>query len=123
MSRLLTDEWHWEDHLKIWWPKVSLNKALGFGVFAQHMANRLLMGVFRYDKGRPTRKAKYLTRLQAEVDSYRATGNIEHLVNAANYCYLESIAPEHPTPHHDVSAKSVTRDKMKMKLCQEGKLI
>lgn len=124
--------------LKFWWPnldwvkylpckaldaylqrrvqKFSAEKATSFAYFVQQMANRLIVGVFRYDKGRPTRKAKYMTRLQAEVKEYVRTGNLEHLYNAANYCYLESEAPEHPNFHFKHRHKSVTRDKLRMKL-------
>ena len=56
-----------------------------------------------------------LTRLKAEIAEYERTGNIEHLINASNYCYLESNWPEHKKSHFKHVSKSVTRDKMKMK--------
>lgn len=114
--------------LKVWWTdnggRWSIDKALGFGYFlqkmvdkfAQGMADRLIVGIFRYDKGKPLKKAKYLTRLKAEVAEYERTGNQEHLINAANYCYLETQAPEHPKSHFKHHHKSVTRDKLKMKI-------
>lgn len=110
--------------LKVWWPEYGQDKGLSFGLFLQKMvssfgqmmANRLIMGIHRYDKGRPIRKAKYLTRLKGELEEYERTGNQEHLVNIANYCFLECEAPEHPNSHFEHRHKSVTRDKMRMKL-------
>jgi hypothetical protein len=80
-----------------------------FAHFAQRMANRLVVGTIRYDL--PDRRKRYLTRLELEVKAYKRTGNAEHLYNAANYCVLESVAPQHPRFHHDGSAPSVTRGK------------
>lgn len=109
-------EWIWSRRVSVWWPSHSIDKALALGLFMTHMANRLIMGVFRYDNGKPLRAARYLTRLQAEVDAYTLTGNQEHLVNAANYCFLEREAPEHQTPFWRVDGKSATRDKLGMTL-------
>jgi hypothetical protein len=94
----------------------ATDKALAFGLWIQRMANRLIVGAFRYDKGRPMRKARYLTRLKAEVAAYDRTGNIEHLINAANYCFLESAAPEHQRSHFAHASRSVTRDDLGMEL-------
>jgi hypothetical protein len=104
--------------LKILWTKATqmADKGLGFGTFVQKQANRLIMGGYRYDKGKPLRRAKYLTRLVAEIEEYKLTGNTEHLINAANYCWLESEKPEHPNSHFKHESKSVTRGKLKMKL-------
>lgn len=92
----------------------AVDKALSFGVFAQQMANRLCMGGYRYDKGRPTRGARYMTRLSLELDAYRKTGNAEHLRNIANYAFLESQAPEHENFHDKVKVASVTRKHLHM---------
>ena len=100
--------------LKLWWPQKGIDKALGFGVFAQRMANRLIVGTYRYDGGRPTRRARYLRRLKAEVAEYDRTGNQEHLVNAANYAFLEMEAPEHPRAYFSEVDFSVTRDGLGM---------
>jgi hypothetical protein len=106
----------WDERLIVWWPRRFMDKGLSLGVFLQRMANRLIMGAYRYDKGKPLKKAKYLTRLQAEVDAYRWTGNLEHLVNAANYCYLESVAPEREKTFWRSDRRSVTRHGLKMKI-------
>ena len=56
------------DTESIYWTKdLAPAKRSSFIHFAQMMANRLLVGVFRYDMGRPTKSAKYLTRLKDEA--------------------------------------------------------
>jgi hypothetical protein len=102
--------------LKLFWIHGAADKARAFALFAQRMANRLIVGIFRYDKGRPLRQAKYHTRLKAEVKAYGETGNLENLVNAANYCFLESVAPENKRAHWKAEHVSVTRHTLKMRL-------
>lgn len=78
-----------------------------FFSFIQAMTNRIIQGHLRY--GPANRRQKYLTRLEGELKMYKKTGNMEHLINIANYCHLESYAPEHPKFHFDNLAKSATR--------------
>jgi hypothetical protein len=78
--------------------------------FLQAMANRRVVGGIRYGD-KPKSKQKYMTRLGKELKAYRATGNVEHLINIANYAFLESVAPEHKHQHWDASVESVTRKK------------
>ena len=79
--------------------------------FMQAMISRLAQGHYRY--GVPNRREKYLTKIKLEIEAYEKQGNIEHLFNAANYCLLETIAPEHKKSHADPYAPSVTRGKIK----------
>jgi hypothetical protein len=108
-------------NLPTWWPEKGIDKALEFGVFAQRMANRLIVGMYRYDKGRPISRAKYLQRLKAEIKAYEESGNQEHLVNAANYAFLEMLAPEHPEAHFKDVDFSVTRDQLRFQFQQKGR--
>lgn len=89
--------------LNYWWPRHVECK-----IFLQMQVNRLLVGSQRY--GRPKKSQKYLTRLTKELRAYRKTGNMEQLINIANYALLESIAPENPRFHFDATAESVTRE-------------
>lgn len=82
---------------------------VNFIKFIQRMANRIAVGEIRY--GKPDAKKKYLTRLKLELKEYNRTGNGEHLFNIANYCYLESVAPEHKNYHEQTNIESVTRGK------------
>lgn len=92
----------------------AIDKAIAFGVFAQEMANRLCVGSYQYDRGRPVKGAQYKTRLRLEIDAYEESGNKEHLRNIANYAFLESEAPEHPRFHDDPKIASATRKRIKM---------
>ena len=95
----MTIELFWSDKLKR--PDHQLFKR-----FAQAMVMRLMQGwpTYGFDA-----RFQYLTRLEKEVAKYRETGNKEHLINIANYAYLESEKPEHPGSHWDNGVKSVTR--------------
>lgn len=101
----------------IYWPIdcKAPEKLAAFKKFVQQMANRLVVGTFQYDKGKPVKAAKYLTRLEAEIKAYRETGNQEHLINASNYCFLEIQAPEHKKSNFKHESKSITRDVLGMK--------
>jgi hypothetical protein len=86
---------------------INHDKIKIFRVFTQSMMNRLLVGELRY--GSPKKKQRYLTRLKKEIEHYNSNGNAEQLINIANYCVLEWIAPEHPKHHFDNTIESVTR--------------
>lgn len=77
--------------------------------FMQKQANRLQQGHVRY--GKPNRRKKYMTRMGKELKAYKKTGNAEHLLNIANYCWLENQKPEHENFHFDATVDSVTRGK------------
>lgn len=79
-------------------------------IFLQKMVNRLIQGFVRY--GASTKEQKYMTRMYLEMKAYKRTGNQEHLFNIANYCILESMAPENKKFHFDGSVDSVTRGKV-----------
>lgn len=73
--------------------------------FEQRMRDRLVMGALRYgqmgDPDKPTydRISSVIRRLQA----YRATGNLEHLVDAACLLLLEFVEGVHPLRHWGAS--------------------
>lgn len=71
------------------------------------MANRIIQGHCRY--GSANRRQRYLTRMRKELEAYERTGNMEHLINIANYAHLESYAPENRKFHYDPTAPSATR--------------
>lgn len=92
-----------------WSTKLKLPNESSFRDFVQKMANRLAQGHCRY--GPPDNRKQYLDRLVLEVKAYRRNGNIEHLINAANYAHLEAYAPQHPKSHYNPSVLSATRGK------------
>jgi hypothetical protein len=79
--------------------------------FLQLMINRLLYGWHRY--GEPQAVQDYLLRLKGAIDRYEATGNLEYLVDAANYAWLEFECPLHPKAHftcEDSRGRNVRRE-------------
>jgi hypothetical protein len=79
--------------------------------FLQRMVNRLAFGYYRY--GPPDPRQDYLSRLKRAVERYEETGNLEFLVDAANYCLLETAMPLHPNAHFkstDSQGSAVKRD-------------
>ena len=76
--------------------------------FLQRIANRRMVGHLRYGLDK---KFRYMSRLSAELKSYRKTGNAEQLLNIAVYAYLEQQAPENVKFHFDPTADSATRGK------------
>ena len=91
-------------------PRVIEYRAKSIQEFIQWMVNRLAFGEYRY--GPPNKSQNYMTRLIMEVKAYKRTGNYEQLLNIANYCWLESRAPENKKFHFDPSVDSVTRGKI-----------
>ena len=82
-----------------------------FREFVQAQANRLAFGRARY--GVPASDRRYHKRGGLERSAYRRTGNREHLLNIANYAWLESFAPENKKFHWDNSVDSVTREELR----------
>lgn len=90
------------------WPCTTM-ACRSIAKWTQHAANRLIQGAYRY--GQPQRRQRYLSRMKMEIKAYEVTGNHEHLVNIANYCFLESEAPENDKYHFDNTVESATRKK------------
>lgn len=95
----------------LWTDSVPKTLKLAYKQFLQKMANRICVGHFQY--GAPDRKKMYMTRIEKELAAYKKTGNQEHLINIANYCFLETECPENWLNHFDHSVPSVTRGKVK----------
>lgn len=76
--------------------------------FERLMRNRLILGVFRY--GKITRQSNLnYDRVGSAIkrlNLYKSTGNLEHLVDAANLCLLEFEHSEHPDKHFEAQDDS-----------------
>lgn len=71
--------------------------------FFQRQCNRIAVGAYRHEKGKDNfghRSQDYITRLKKVVRRYEQTGNLELLVDAANYCALEFYNSNHPDQHY-----------------------
>jgi len=69
--------------------------------FEQLMRNRLMLGAFRYGRLSPQNQPKYnrVESIKRRVDLYSETGNLEYLVDAANFAMVEFIEGKHPLRH------------------------
>ena len=99
--------------MEIWWTsKLNLPNKSAFQDFVTRMSKRLAAGRAQY--GPPDARQRYLSRMKLEVKAYQRTGNMEHLINIANYAHLEAFAPENKKFHLDNGVESVTRGKIKL---------
>jgi len=74
--------------------------------FLSEMANAMIMGYFRYgDRATQPVKYNYINEAEKKLKSYKETGNLECLRDAANYLMMErgkpSIDIAHFKPHDD----------------------
>jgi len=70
--------------------------------FERLMRNRLIMGAIRYGLlSDPKKTANYplVYRAQILLADYQNTGNLELLVDAANFLLLEFVQGKHPNRH------------------------
>lgn len=71
--------------------------------FLQGMRNRMYVSFHKYGPVRDAypQKADALKTLGAAIEKYRATGNTEYLIDAANYAMIEFMCPSHPEAHFE----------------------
>lgn len=93
-----------------WSEKLRLPFKIEFNTFLNQMSKRIAQGAARY--GNPKPEKQYIKKLKLELSAYRKTGNHEHLINIANYAWLESVAPAHKRYHFDSGVDSATRGKV-----------
>jgi hypothetical protein len=70
--------------------------------FMQLMANRLAVGAFRHQEGKDEfghPSQDYFKRLKKIIKKFEDTGNLELLVDVADYCALEFYNSLHPNQH------------------------
>ena len=69
--------------------------------FERLMRNRLLMGSMRYGRLGSPSKTQYdrVSSMASRLSTYRASGNLELLVDVANLALVEFIEGRHPKRH------------------------
>ena len=83
--------------------------------FEQLMRNRLLLGSIRYGKLGAPGKPQY-DRIAASIKRlrhYEETGNLEMLVDVANFCLLEFVEGRHPNRHLEEPGDAFEKVKVK----------
>ena len=83
--------------------------------FEQLMRNRLRVGGFRYGALVEGARSEYdrIGSAISRLRTYRRTGNLEHLVDAANMCLVEFVMPSHPAPTWDPADDGEHAEKLK----------
>lgn len=72
--------------------------------FENLMRNRLIMGTFRYVPNEikfTSGKQNKLEAMRKKLTAYEETGNLEYLVDLANYCMLEFEKPTLPNAYFE----------------------
>ena len=73
--------------------------------FRTRQDERMVMGAFRYGlfnkDGTQTKAYDNTGSIKRRVDLYTKTGNLEHLVDAANICMVEYMTSQHPNKHFE----------------------
>jgi hypothetical protein len=88
------------EHMTIEWPSgVPLSEVSV--EFLQGMANRMATSFYKYGRVADAYPSKVdaLRSMQVRLDRYAASGNTEHLVDAANFLMIEFMHPSHPSAH------------------------
>lgn len=69
--------------------------------FVQKMRNRILMSHYKYGWMKDTypELADAGACLEQRFALYKETGNLEHLVDVANFAMIEFMYPRHPNAH------------------------
>jgi len=82
-------------------PLPELARSQWSPAFERLCRNRLVMGAFRYGQIGTARKPTYSNTRSAirRLRAYERTGNLEHLVDAANLCQVEFVESVHPSRH------------------------
>lgn len=79
--------------------------------FLQGMVNRMAVSLDKYG---PVEKAypndvDAIESLKKRLEEYEETGNIEYLIDVANFAMIEFELPRHPKAHFDSEARSLGR--------------
>jgi len=91
----------YEDQLEL------MNRVLSAQIsedFIRKMKARMFVGYFRYGESTQYKKDhsyKIVDTIQKRIAAYEETGNLEHLIDAANFCMIEYKAPQHPDAHFE----------------------
>lgn len=69
--------------------------------FVQGMLNRMGVSYYKYGSIEDTypEQARGLDQIMQRLACYVNDGNVEWLVDAANYCMIEALRPSHPQAH------------------------
>ena len=82
-------------------------------VFMQKMCNAMCMSAFKYGDVSSKQGVKALERIQQEIDVFKEDGNLEHLVNVANWAMIRFMFPGEGEAYRGTDSKESTRKEYK----------
>lgn len=71
--------------------------------FDEIRKNAMIAGYYKYgpvSKDYSTGNMNAMKTMELCIQKYKDTGNTEYLADAANYCMLEFMYPQHPKAHY-----------------------
>lgn len=76
--------------------------------FTTLMKNRMIVSYYKYGGVKQTypELADAIACLEQRLDLYKKTGNLEHLVDVANFAMIEFMQPRHPGAHFEAKDSS-----------------
>lgn len=71
--------------------------------FIQKMRNRIVVSHYKYGWMRDTYPeiGDAIASLKERLELYEKTGNLEHLIDVANFAMIEFMLPRHPKAHFE----------------------
>ncbi len=78
-------------------------------VFMQKMCNAMCMSAFKYGDVSSKQGAKALERIQQEIEVFKEDGNLEHMVNVANWAMMRFMFPCGEEEYRGTDSKESTR--------------
>jgi len=79
--------------------------------FLQGMINRMTVSFHKYGavvQAYP-KDLDAIKSLEARLEEFKKTGNLEYLIDVANFAMIEFMLPRHPDAHHLVEGRSIGR--------------
>lgn len=73
--------------------------------FVQKMRNRIAMSHFKYGWMKDTYPeiGNAIASLKERLELYEKTGNLEYLIDVANFAMIETMYPRHPKAHFEAT--------------------
>lgn len=110
LSHFFKNAWRWKEDLQynfhlpqedFYIDTENIENATWSYEFEHYQRNRLILGALRYGRVLTPGRSKYdrVSGMFRYIKEYENTGNLECLVDVANYCMLEFLESDHSLKH------------------------
>lgn len=82
-------------------------------MFVQHMKNAMCMSCFKYGNVTNKQGAKAINRIEDELKAFAKDGNLEHMVNVANWAMMRVMFPQGNEQYKGTDVGGSTRKEYK----------